>query len=80
MEEELFVTIRVKPGDNTEYFIDREIRDLDLPGDSLITIVRRGGEVIFPHGDTVLKEGDELFVIGQKEDIEALVEEYVAVA
>ncbi len=80
LEEELFVTIRVKGGDSTEYFIDREIRDLDLPGESLITIVRRGGQVIFPHGDTVLREGDELFVIGQKEDIEALIDEYVVVA
>lgn len=72
LDEDLFINIRVKPKDKTEYFIDRQVKFLDLPGESLITVVRRGGQVIFPHGNTVLREGDELFIIGEKEDIKEL--------
>jgi len=76
LDEDLFVNIRIKSKGKTEYFIDRQVKYLDLPGESLITVVRRKDKVIFPHGNTVLREGDELFIIGENEDIEALKKKY----
>lgn len=38
----------------------KEIKDLDLPPDFLITLVLRGGEKIVPNGSTVLLDGDDV--------------------
>ena len=48
------------------------IKEISFPGQSLITIIRRGGDIKIPHGITVLQEGDELSIIGEVEDINEL--------
>lgn len=45
----------------------RSLRRLRLPGNALIIGVRRGGEVIVPHGDTTLRLGDTLMLVGSPE-------------
>lgn len=72
LDDDLFVTVRLKPAHRSAVWIDRSVKDLDLPGNSLITIVRRKGSLIFPHGNTVLKKEDELFIIGEKADIDLI--------
>ena len=37
--------------------------ELRLPGDSLITLVTRGGEIFVPSPDTVLRAGDQLLLV-----------------
>ncbi len=76
LEEELFITLQLKRGNKTEYFIGRQVRELDLPGESLITIVRRRGKALFPRGGTMLEEGDELLIIGEEEKIEEIRKKY----
>lgn len=53
--------------------LDRPLRELHLPGKALVLGIRRRGEgeVVVPHGDTLLREGDLLMLCG---DIEALEE------
>lgn len=43
--------------------IDREIKDIQLPPDSVLVSILRGDEVIVPKGDTVLKSGDDIIAI-----------------
>lgn len=76
LEDEMFLTIRLKEQGKSAVLIDRQVKDLDLPGESLITLVRRKDRVIFPRGGTLLKKGDELFIIGEKEDIEEIRKAY----
>lgn len=45
-----------------------------MPGESLISILKRDGDIKIPHGKTVLQKGDRLLIIGEKEDIETLKE------
>lgn len=45
--------------------IGKAIKEVDLPKDSLIVLVRRGDQSIIAHGDTVIEEGDHLTIIGQ---------------
>lgn len=45
------------------------LRKLRLPGDVLVLGVKRAGEALIPHGDTVLQKGDVLMLVGT---IEAL--------
>lgn len=43
--------------------ISKEIKDIELPRDSVLVSVVRGEEVIVPKGDTVLKSGDDVIAL-----------------
>lgn len=74
LRDERFINITVKKNSKTETIIGKQVKELDvlLPGESLITMIKRKGELIFPHGNTVFQENDELSIIGEKEDIEEI--------
>lgn len=46
------------------------LRELDLPKDCLVALVRRSGEVSVPRGKTVLECGDVVTLIGLREAVE----------
>lgn len=72
LRDERFIKIKLSADDKTQEFIGQMIKDVTLPGQSLITIIRRKGEIKIPHGITVLQEDDELSIIGEIEDIKEL--------
>ncbi|MFZ5967740.1 MAG: monovalent cation:proton antiporter family protein [Bacillota bacterium] len=57
---------------NSDY-IDRPIRNLELPGDCLILSIQRNAEKIIPNGNTILQEGDLMMLIGTKENVQQAV-------
>jgi CIC family chloride channel protein len=49
--------------------------DVPWPADSLVASIQRGGQVLIPHGDTLLQAGDRLTVIckrGEEEELAVL--------
>lgn len=72
LRDERFLKLELSADNTTQEFIGKMIKDVTLPGQSLITIIRRKGEIKIPHGITVLQEGDELSIIGEIEDIKEL--------
>jgi Trk K+ transport system NAD-binding subunit len=48
----------------------RPLRRVRLPGDVLVLGMRRDGEVLVPHGDTKLRLGDLLMLIGHQESLQ----------
>lgn len=72
LRDERFINILIQKGEMSESMIGKRVKDLELPGESLITLIKREDKVIFPHGNTLLKEHDELSIIGEKQDIEEL--------
>lgn len=72
LRDERFIRLILDKNNGTGMYIGKMIKDLKLPGQSLITIIYRNGEIKIPHGITVLQEGDELSIIGNKEDIDSL--------
>lgn len=72
LRDERFIRFHLSSEDKTEKYIGKQIKEIDFPGDSLITIIRREGEIKIPHGSTELKEGDEVSIIGEITDIEEL--------
>ncbi len=46
--------------------VGQALRQVRLPGDALVLGIRREGEaeVVVPHGDTILREGDVLMLVG----------------
>lgn len=51
---------------NSRYF-DTRLSKIKLPGDTLILSIIRNGEKIIPHGNTTLKKGDYLMLVGTTE-------------
>ncbi len=43
--------------------INKEIKDIQLPADSVLVSIVRGEEVIVPKGDTVLRPGDDVIAL-----------------
>ncbi len=52
----------------------KRVREIDWPGDCMIASLRRGRQVIIPHGETILQPGDVLAAISQESDQAALIE------
>lgn len=46
--------------------IGKRVRDLPLPSDCVLVSIRRGREVIVPHGDTLLQPGDRVTVFATR--------------
>ncbi len=74
LRDERFINITVSMEDKTRTLTGQKIKEIDLPGESLIAIVKREGKITIPHGDTIIKEGDKLSIIGEKQDIETIKE------
>ncbi len=72
LREERSVSLRLDRGSPVDGWIGTAVRDLDLPPDSLLALIRRGVHGVIPHGQTVLEEGDRLTFIGSREAIRRL--------
>lgn len=72
LRDERFINITVSMEDETRVLTGQKIKEIDLPGESLVAIVKREGKITIPHGDTIIKEGDKLSIIGEKQDIEKI--------
>jgi len=73
MREERTLTVQVGSDDGTDGWVGRPLRSMDLPPQTLVALIRRGGESIVPNGETVLAAGDRVIVIGTPEGIETIV-------
>lgn len=53
----------------TSLVINKQLKDLSLPKEVLVTTIVRGSEVITPRGDTVIKANDRLIVISKTDEV-----------
>jgi basic amino acid/polyamine antiporter, APA family len=72
LRDERFASFVVGDPGPPSRMVDKRLRELDFPGDTLVAMVRRGDRTIVPHGDTLLREGDRLTVIGSPNDVARL--------
>ncbi len=54
---------------NDSPLIEKRISELNLPDNVIITAIYRNDEIIVPRGDTKLKAGDKIAVVGKSEDL-----------
>lgn len=52
----------------------KAIKELDLPELCTVGLVRRGGELISPRGNTVFEKGDQVILVGKTEEIVSAIE------
>ncbi len=72
LRDERFLSLRIRNNTPSSVFIGRSLKDIRMPEDCLVAVIRRRGETIVPRGLTVLLEGDRLTIIGDAQGIEQL--------
>jgi Kef-type K+ transport system membrane component KefB/Trk K+ transport system NAD-binding subunit len=48
-------------------YLNRPLKEIEFPNDLLVVAVRKGGELIVPSGETILRQGDHLTVLGSED-------------
>jgi len=66
LRDDRFIKLKIEAGNP---MIGKQIKEIDLPGECLIAIIKRKEKTIIPHGNTVIQEIDEVAFIGDEKDI-----------
>jgi basic amino acid/polyamine antiporter, APA family len=76
LHDEDFLSLTMRMNTPTAELIGRSLRDIEFPDGCLVALLRRGGSMLIPRGDTILQEDDRLTVLGAKEGLDALTERF----
>lgn len=60
-----YVQLVIPPGN---HWVNKRVRDLMLPPDTILVVIKRDGGTIVPKGNTVVKEGDQV-VLSAREPV-----------
>jgi K+/H+ antiporter YhaU regulatory subunit KhtT len=58
--------------------VDKLLKEILLPKEALVSAIKREEEVIIPDGNTTLKAGDQVIVIGKIDDVKKIVKRFSA--
>ncbi len=72
LRDERYASVTVGAAGAPAELADKRLKELRLPGNLLIALVRRGDRTIVPDGDTLLRPGDRLTVIGTPAEVTEL--------
>jgi len=76
LRDECFMSIIIDRKLKSAALVDRTVSDLTMPAQTLIALIHRRGKIIIPRGNTVLRAGDRMTVIGDPSDIQKLHKQY----
>ncbi len=71
LRNDRYLTVPVLPQAPASGLIGMPVSEMEIPGGCRIVWIRHFDEVIVPSGDTVIKSGDLLTVIGDPGDLNA---------
>ncbi len=77
LHNDRYITLHLQRGTIQEDLIDRSLREISLPTDVLVALVQRKDHIFTPRGETRLKEGDIITIIGEPRGIKSLFEKYI---
>jgi len=58
--------------------VNKQLKNITLPKNALISAIKRNDDVIIPDGNTKLLAGDVLTIIGKKKDVAKLIQSFFA--
>ncbi len=76
LHDERWLALTLSSKDSTAELVNKAIKEIHLPENALIAVIRRAGRSIIPKGNTVLKEGDKLTIIGDPDAMRELEKKY----
>src|SRR5699024_3014413 len=74
LRDERFISFTIRTDNAARTMIGKQIKEVDLSENCLITILIREGDIKIPRGSTKLKEGDVLLIVGEVDAINELKE------
>ncbi|TVR72063.1 MAG: amino acid permease [Marinilabiliales bacterium] len=77
LHNDRYISLQLEKGTPREVFIDKALKDVRLPGDVLVALLQRRDKIFSPRGDTILREGDIITVIGEPAGIRDLFSRYL---
>jgi len=76
LREERSLTIWVREDRPAGEWIGRRIREITLPEETLVAMIRRDGSGLVPNGSSVIMEDDHLVIIGSPGSIASLAKQF----
>jgi mannitol/fructose-specific phosphotransferase system IIA component (Ntr-type) len=76
LREERSLTVWVRKDRAAGEWIGRALRDIRLPDDTLVAMIRRSGSGLVPNGSSVIQEDDHLVIIGNPKPIASLASQF----
>ena len=77
LKDEHFLYINIRSNSGTSELIGKSLKEMKIPSGNLIAVIRREDQNIIPRGDTILKEGDRLTILGDPEFLKITRTKYV---
>jgi mannitol/fructose-specific phosphotransferase system IIA component (Ntr-type) len=74
--DERFLSLCISSGSSTSVLLNKSLKEVNLPEGCLVAMLRRGGNVIIPRGDTEFEEGDRITIIGDVKGLEEIKSKY----
>lgn len=72
IHDDNFQALHISNEKRTSVFIDKELKEIQMPAGCLVTLLQRGGEIIVPKGSTKILEGDRITIIGDPASMKEL--------
>jgi amino acid transporter len=77
LHNDRYITLELINDTTTEVLIGKMLKDIRFPLDVLVAMIQRHEDVITPRGDTILKEGDIITIIGDPKGIKSMFDKYI---
>ena len=72
LRNERFVSLVLLENTPTEALINHDLRSPLLPENTLVVMIRRRGKMVVPKGNTTLKHGDRITILGEPKAIQTI--------
>jgi len=72
LRDERYLSIVLERAGRTAELLGKPLRETGIPAGCLVALIRRGERTFVPYGETELREGDRLTIIGEPEGIQSL--------
>ena len=69
LRDERMLVVEVLPEGASSALAGMTIADMALPESTLAAMIRRRGQLVVPHDDTIVEQGDRLTILGSPRDI-----------
>ncbi len=76
LRDEAFLLLTLRRDHATADLIGRALIETDFPKSCLVAMLRRGGRMVIPRGNTVLRENDRLTILGNSSGLRDLEARY----
>ncbi len=77
LHNDRYITLELIPDTSTDHLIDKMLKDIRFPQDVLVAMIQRKEKILTPRGDTELKSGDIITIIGEPKGIQLIFNKYI---